>query len=223
MDGWHARGVRALLQDARRAALLVAHARPLGGAARGKHRHLRRVHGAHGQDGHASGDGARYHWRRGGWRQQRGRQPRGPVHEAGGGVGGDQGAHEGAQRQVHDRGGLWQRARRVRAGQCQAHPQDLEKLAGVHLRAAWHAAGLDARLLCVPRRLGLGHQRHPRVDRLRRDQDEHRHGHAVVVLGRHQGVREGEPRLPAGPDWQPRGCRQAEQEVLRPAHADPRR
>ena len=37
------RGEREVLRDARRAAVLLSHARPLGGAARGERRHLRRV------------------------------------------------------------------------------------------------------------------------------------------------------------------------------------
>lgn len=43
----------------------------------------------------------------------------------------------------------------------------------------------QARLLRLPRRLGLEPRGHSVRDRGGRDQDEHRHGHAVVVLGRH--------------------------------------
>ena len=45
---------------------------------------------------------------------------------------------------------------------------------------------------------------HPRGDRLRCHQDEHRHRHAVELLGRRQGLRRGQVRLPPGPDRQPR-------------------
>jgi ketose-bisphosphate aldolase len=77
--------------------------------------------------------------------------------------------------------------------------------------------------LRVPRRVGLVARRDRRGDQLRRGQDEHRHRPAVGVLGRHPRVRGRQARLPAGPDRQPRGRRQAEQEGVRPAGVAARR
>mmetsp|Transcript_92457 Transcript_92457/g.299149 ORF Transcript_92457/g.299149 Transcript_92457/m.299149 type:complete len:243 (-) Transcript_92457:227-955(-) len=80
----HAGGRRGLLQGARRAALLLAHAGPLGGARRGEHRHLRQVLHPHGTDETHPGDGDRHHRRRGGRRgQQRREQGEALLHARG--------------------------------------------------------------------------------------------------------------------------------------------
>merc|ERR1711966_460197 len=64
---------------------------------------------------------------------------------------------------------------------------------------------------------------HPRGHHLRRHEDEHRHRHPVVHVGRRPRLRRGEARLPPGPDRQPRRPGEAQQEVLRPPHVVPRR
>ena len=71
----------------RAAAVLVAHARPLGGAARGEHRRVRQGAAADGAARHEPRDRARRHRRRGGRRRPRGRGGGGqrpPLHPAGG-------------------------------------------------------------------------------------------------------------------------------------------
>merc|ERR1712176_1303172 len=120
------------------------------------------------------------------------------------------------------RGGLRQRPRRLLAGQRPFGTADPPQHAEVHLREA-RRRRQEAGVLRLPRRLRVEHGGHPVRDRGRHDQDEHRHGHAVVVLGRHPRVRGQEPRLPPAADRQPRRRGQAEQEVLRPPDAAARR
>ena len=79
-------GERGLLQEERRAALLVAHARPLGGAARGERRDVQGVPRAHEQVRLHARDGARRDRRRGGRRRQLRRRRVEAVHAARGGA-----------------------------------------------------------------------------------------------------------------------------------------
>ena len=62
-----------------------------------------------------------------------------------------------------------------------------------------------------------------RGDQLRRREDEHRHRPPVGVLGRRPRLRGRSSRLPAGPDRQPDGRGQAQQEAVRPARLAARR
>jgi len=115
-----------------------------------------------------------------------------------------------------------QRARRLLAGQRQADAANPPQLPEVHQGAGGAGHG-QAVLVRLPRRLGLVARGHPLRDRGGHHQDEHRHRHAVGLLGWHPLVRVRIPPLPAGPDWQPRRRGEAEQEVLRPAHGAPPR
>mmetsp|Transcript_35698 Transcript_35698/g.81086 ORF Transcript_35698/g.81086 Transcript_35698/m.81086 type:complete len:324 (-) Transcript_35698:211-1182(-) len=212
---------RGLLREERRASVLLAHARPVGGAPRGEHRHVRRVPRAYVQVQHSPRDGAgRDRWR-GGWCRQLRRRLLQAVHPAGRGLRGLQGTQGRRGRHVHRRCCFRQRARRLRPGQRRADPRHPAQHAEVHQRAGGIARGLQAGQLRLPRWLRLLARGHPLRHRGRHHQDEHRHRHPVGLLGRHARVRGEVPRLPPGPDRQPGGRDQAQQEVLRSPHAAP--
>mmetsp|Transcript_110418 Transcript_110418/g.291548 ORF Transcript_110418/g.291548 Transcript_110418/m.291548 type:complete len:243 (-) Transcript_110418:431-1159(-) len=136
LAGRHADCEREVLQDARRAAVLLAHDRPLRGAAGGEHRDLEAVPGANGQVQLRPRDGAGHHRRRGGRRGQRRRQPRGFVFEAGGDLAGVRGALRGARWRVHRGSRVRQRARRLLAWQREVGSRDFGQGPDVHFGEA---------------------------------------------------------------------------------------
>ena len=85
LDRRPARPRRGALRADGPAAVQFAHARPVGGADGGEHRHLRRVPPADGEDRHDPRDRARDHRRRGGRCRQLRRQSGRPLLEARGG------------------------------------------------------------------------------------------------------------------------------------------
>ena len=96
---------------------------------------------------------------------------------------------------VHRRGILRQRARRLQAGQRQAHPEDPQELPGLHRQQARH--GAQAGQLCLPRRLRLREGEDRGSDLLRRRENEHRHRHPVRLREARRQVRRGSTRRPS--------------------------
>ena len=115
--------------------------------------------------------------RRGG--RRRGRRRRAALQHHRGRAGHGRGARHGRERPLPDRADLRQRARRLQARQRQAAPGDpAEGAAGGH-REARPPRRLQALRPRLPRRLRLDRGGDRRGRRLRRDQDERRHRHAV--------------------------------------------
>ena len=144
----HRRG-RGLLRQERRAAVQLAHAGPVGAAARREPRDQPAHPAAHREDEHDARDRARHHGRRGRRRRSLGRRSLEVVHAAGGRAQGVRRAQPG--RQLHGRRRVRQHARRLRARQREAEAADPARFAEVHHRAAQDRA--RAGQLRVPRRL----------------------------------------------------------------------
>mmetsp|Transcript_31569 Transcript_31569/g.94827 ORF Transcript_31569/g.94827 Transcript_31569/m.94827 type:complete len:441 (-) Transcript_31569:5-1327(-) len=188
-------GRRSVLQEVRRAAVLEPHARPVGRARRREHRDLRQVLRQDGEDRLVPRDGDRHHGRRGGRRQQRGRRPREALHDAGAGLGRLRGAVQDRPRLLHRRR-VRQRPRRLQAGQRRPVAGEARQAPGLRRVQTGPRGGLETHLPRHARRQRLD----GRGDRARRHQrrlqDEHRHGHAVGLLGRPPRVRAQAPPVP---------------------------